>query len=152
MPVILVSFMISSTAFAKKVGCGVRVHDEFKLNKKIIEGKQYKNERTIFGNSIQDFKVIPYEQDAAYSIRYEMLHFKVRAIVENLKTSEIKNFDLGSIHPKNAVSGLIFSTEFNMPIEPIHFTDDTGKERVIKSISGKCKLQEFYIGDMFPIP
>lgn len=142
----------TSTAFAKKVGCGVRVHEDFKLSRQVVEGKQYKKERTILGNSKQDFLVVLPGQDAAYSIRYGIERFAVQVSVENLKSGEVKTFDLGSIHPRDAVSGVIFSGEFKMEIEPIHFNDESGKPRVMKEISGKCKLQEFYIGDLLPIP
>ncbi len=150
---VLMTFAAVPTAYAKKVGCGVRVHDDFKLNKKLIIGQQYDRERTFRGNVEKEFLVeIPGQSEPTYVIRYHIEKFQVAAEVLNIKTQEVKEFDLGTIHPKMAVSGLIFSNEFKMPIEPISFTDENGKPQVINQISGKCKLQEFYIGDWLPIP
>lgn len=150
--VAILGLTVTPAAFAKKIGCGVKVNDNFKLNKRLVEGKQYKKERTVFGNSQQDFTIIPLGQSPIFGVRYEIEHYQVRAIIENLKNHEVQAYELGSISPRNAVSGVIFSHEFNFEIEPVHFVDEDGKPQVISHISGKCKLEKFYIGDLLPIP
>lgn len=140
------------TAFARKIGCGVKAVDDFKLNKQIIVGKQYKKERTMSGNVEQEFKLTPIGQAAVYSVRYEIERYQVRVIIVELSTGNYQAYELGSISPKDAVYGQNFSEEFKIEIEPIHFKDENGKSQVIKEISGKCKMEKFSISDLLPIP
>lgn len=150
--IILSSLGSTSTFAARKIGCGVTVHEDFQVSRKVVQGKWYKGERSFRGNSTQDFRIVPVSQEAAYAVRFKIEHFNVRAEIENLKNNEVAEFDLGSIRPRDTVYGIKFSEEFVLPIEPIHFTDHLGKPQVIRKISGKCKLEKFDITNWLPIP